>query len=425
MSEQKPSGGMILYPVKYVIDMEDPDKSYALCRDINDCLVMFLLNPEERHKEAAAKNTSKSVPQLRKFAERHKTAKNPCYADIANNKRTPHGIFVGEQITPKGERTLSLSGDDAVNFKGEQVTLPVYEGKWASIVRDKVDGYRAPVGFGYLEVDFNRTLSPNGNVLKLKYDEISRILSEPDKYPDEDLVQLASEKIKLGGELREDRKKRFVGVLLHVKNMLTLEEISRDRIREAVSKIHAHYTKEGLYGGAIIRVRDGDRVITRLCKACDSAYDAGQKVVKKFDVVFDDFLRYGGNRLIDEAYRKGYTMDIIPTERFNCGFNGNDIYSKDMASGSGKVLKTYVDNDYHEDPLADIKRNNGFLFAKVCMRLAMTTDGTNNYLLSAIHAFSKPLGSILSIDRAGNSVYSLDSKGAEKRPSAKALEVAA
>jgi hypothetical protein len=410
MSEQKPSGGMILYPVKYQIDMADADKSYAICRDINDVLVIFLLNPEDRHKAAAAADSSKSIPQLRKFAEKHKAAKNPCYANLANNKRAPHGIFVGEQVVPKGVRSIDFSGDDIAAFGGNTVEFPVFEGKWASVVRDSVDGYRAPVGFGYLEVNFSHQLSPNGNMLKLKYEEICRILSKPDDYPDEDLVQLASDKIKIASQLRDDRKKRFVGVILHAKNIATLEVVTQESVRNQVEKIHNHYTKNGLYGGAIIRVRDGNRVISRLCKPCDAAYDHGQKKVKEFEVVFADFLRYGGSRIIDEARKKGYSVDVIPTERFNCGNVGNDTFKKEMADGSGKILKTYIDKAFHENPLADIQKNNGFMYAKVCMRLAITVDGSENFLLSAIHAFSKPLGSILSIDRDGKPAYALDAK---------------
>lgn len=400
MSEKKPVGGMILYPMEYCLDKDNADCSYVVCRDINDESVIFTLNPEDRHRQAASVSTAKSIPQLKKFAETHRQAKNPCFASLENNKRNPCGIFVGEQIVEKGRKE--------VKFKEEMVSLPSFEGKWASIVRDSDQGHKAPVGFGYLEVNYGSTLSPNGNEIKLRYEEVCRKLGNPESDPNIDLVELSRSKATLAGDLRADRKKWFVGVLIHVKNTITLEINTHQALKDALSRFFEHYTKQGVYGGVLVRLRDGNTVITSYCKSGESSFDFAEKKVKAFDVVVNDFMKYGGNRIVEEAKKRNFKIDVIPTERFNCGSMGNDMYNKDMMNSVSKVMKTYVDNTHHNDPLTNIKKVNGFLFAKICMRLAMTVDGQDNYLLSSIHAFSAPIANIMTIDRTGKPSYQLD-----------------
>ncbi|MFK4132154.1 hypothetical protein ACI2KR_07625 [Pseudomonas luteola] len=400
MSDVKPSGGMPLYPLQYVIDKGNEDNSYVICRNLSDNIVVFKLNPPEEARLKAQNETDSSVPQLKKFSETHKKAHNPCNAHEDNNKKAPYGIFLGEQV--------AASGSVEIEYKGETIKVQCFEGRWASVLRDGLDGFRAPMGYGYLEVNFGATLSPAGNEQRLQYEEMCNIVKNADRYPDADLVEIEANKSRLAGALRQDRKKWFVGVLIHAQNTIGLNQQSVIHLRSAIQTVLERYTKKGVYGGAIIRVRKDKIVQTALCKTCDHQYDAVRKEVKNIDVILDDFMKYGGNRIVREVSSKGYVVDIIPTERFNCGKIGNQLYSKDVSSPVSKVMKTYVDNTYHADPLANIKKSHGFMYSRICMRLAETIDGSDNYLLSAIHSFSKPLGSILTIDKKGEPSFKLD-----------------
>lgn len=405
MSDKKPSGGIVLYPLVYNLDTDDQDKSNIICRGIDNKIYQFFLNPPASAREKAARDKSFSIPKIAKFAESHKKAVNPCMASLDNGRDKPNGIFIGEQITQKGTAEVDLGG--------VAVQAQVIEGSWASVIRDAHDGFRAPIGYGYLETNFHSKLSPQGNEYLLRYKEIKEILLNPDSAPGADLIDLTSEKATLAGLINAERRKWFVGVLVHCQRTETLQPENISQLRDSVQKYLVGLTKTGLYGGVIIRPHKNNVVHTALCKTYEHKYNYTEKKVEDINVVMDDFMKFYGNKLIREAQSKQLLVDIIPVERFNCGGPGNDRYSNDVNSASSKIMKTFVDKDLHDDPEANIKGKCGFLYAKVAMRLATTVDGTQNLLLSALHAFSRPMGSILSIGRNGEPTFKLDSNKSE------------
>ncbi|MEG0867349.1 MAG: hypothetical protein RSG77_09875 [Hafnia sp.] len=402
MADKKQTGGLVLYPLVYNIDRESPEKSTVICKGIDNAIYLFNVNPPESAVQKAATEKAKSVPKLVKLAETHAKAVNPCHASLDNGRDNPHGIFVGEQITLKGEVDVDLNG--------VKVKANVAEGVWCSVVRDGKDGYRAPIGYGYLEVNFHPKMSPQGNEYLLRYNEVNEILSNEGKYPDADLIELTAEKARLSGMIKSERSKWFVGVLVHCMKMITLRGAEQKGLRDVVQEQLLKYTANGVYGGVIVRAHKDNVVQTALCKTCEHRYVHKERKVDSIENVMDDFMRYFGNKLIREAGAKGLTIDIIPVERFNAGGPGNERYSTDVAGSSSKVMKTYVDNALHEDPMVDIKRKNGFLYSRVAMRLAKTVDGSENYLLSSIHSFSRPIGSILCLDRRGELTLRLDTQ---------------
>lgn len=401
MSDKKSSGGMVLYPLVYSIDGDDFDKSNVICKGIDGKIYKFNLNPPAAAREKAKVDTAATIPKLSKFAETHRKAVNPCFASMDNGRENPNGIFVGEQIVYKGSENIDLGG--------VKVEATIIEGSWASVIRDSREGYRAPIGYGYLETNFNTKMNPQGNEYLMRYKEITEQLDNPDQYPGIDMIELTAEQARLSGMIRSQRQKWFVGVLIHIQQMITVTPEDIVNMRGYVSNFLQRYTKNGIYGGVMIRPHKDGTVITSLCKTYEHRYDYRKGVVADIEDVLDDFMKYYGNKLSRDVKAKGYQVDIVPLERFNCGSPGNDKYSKDVNGHSSKVMKTFVEKSLQEDPVVNIKAKCGFLYSKVAMRLAQTVDGSS-MLLSSIHAFSKPIGSILTIDKKGEPSMKLDNK---------------
>lgn len=404
MSDKKAVGGMILYPLVYNVDRTNPEKSNVVCKGIDNRIYQFHLNPPESAIKKAERDKSYSYPKIIKFAETHAKAVNPCRGSLENGRDNPHGIFVGEQITMKETVEIELNGI--------QVQAQSVEGTWASVIRDGKDGFRAPIGYGYLEANFHPKLSAQGNEYLLRYNEVSSILNDVDSHPDADLIELTAEKARLSGMIKGEKSKWFVGVLTHCTKMVTLRGDEQKNIREVVKEIIERYTVSGVYGGVIVRPHRDNIVHTALCRTHEQKYDYKNRKVESIETVMDEFMKFYGNKLIREAGSKGLTIDIIPVERFNCGGPANDRYSNDVNSTSSKIMNTFIERTMHDDPLVNIKQKNGFLYSRVAMRLAKTVDGTENYLLSSIHAFSRPMGSILTMDRRGEPTLKLDNQKA-------------
>lgn len=408
MSDKKqPVGGVVLYPLEYKINRDNADESYVICKTLEGKVVAFFVNPPDEARKKMETDPAATIPRINKFGEVHRKATNPCVASTDNDKNNPDGILLGEQVSEVGQIQ--------VDFNGAEITISKLEGRWASVLRDSREGLRAPIGFGYLEANSSPKLSPLGTDLKLRYDEVLKVLKNPDAHPNVDLVDLMAEKARLAGAIQAEKKKWFVGVLIHARRTITLSPDAHYSFHDMVQTELLRSTRQGVYGGVLIRARKGDVVHTDLCRTFEHQYDYVKRVVKPIETVMSDFMKYSGNKLLRECAKLDLEIDIIPLERFNCGKPGNDRYGKDFSASSSKVLKTYVDNDFHDDPLVNLKGISGYIYSRVGMRLAQTVnDGTENLLLSSIHAFSKPIGSILSIDKDGNPSYKLDRKKVEQ-----------
>lgn len=391
-------GGMLLYPREYHIDENNPDLSY--CYGVNEYGkdVIFYLDPTEQARESARKSTTgQTVPNFEEFADDDRRATKQCNADEMNSPAKPFGILMMEQAAPKEENTITDK------YPG----IPVYDAKWASILREGIYMNVPPIGFGYMEIGFHPKVNGEVDDLKLQYKQVEQDFSGGRMSE----VDADEKKENLYLQITQNRQKWFIAVILKHKQQVTLTHNSKEEFFGYLSSYLNNYTDNGMYGGAMIRVRRGDVVDSKLSCYCNMSYDYKKGCVKDVNVVLDDWFKFNGNRIMKAATKDAnVTIDIIPTQRINFGKMSVDKYSKDLGLMSSKIMKTYVDKSAHFNPNVDFFREKVFLASKIGVRLANVKRGASKggFLASTIHSFSPPLGNIFSLNNKGEVVYKMD-----------------
>jgi hypothetical protein len=396
--KQEFKGGMLLYPRSYHINEENPDLSY--CYGLNEYGkdVIFYLNPTEQARESARKSsTGQTVPNFEEFADEDRRATKQCNSNPDNSPAKPFGILMMEQASPKEDGIIS---DEYSGF-------PIYEAKWASILREGDYMDLPPIGFGYMEIGFNPRVNGEVDDLRLQYKQVEQDLSMGQMSE----VDAEEKKENLYLQITQKRQKWFIAVILKHKQQATLPNNSKEEFSGYLSSYLSKYTDNGMYGGAMIRVRRGDIVDSNLSCYCNMSYDYKKYVIKDVNNVIDDWFKFNGNRILKAiAQEPSIQVDIIPTQRINFGKMSVDKYSKDLALMSSKIMKTYVDKIAHFKPNVDFFKDKVFLVSKVSVRLAKVKRGASKggFLASTIHSFSSPLGNIFSIDNKGEMAYKMD-----------------
>lgn len=396
--KQELKGGMILCPREYYIDSENGDLSY--CYGVNEYgkEVVFYLNPTEQAREAArSSSTGQTVPNFEEFSDDDRRNTKQCNPDPENSLASPYGILMMEQISVKEDHSLSA----------KYPSVPVYEAKWASILREGDYMEMPPIGFGYMEIGYHPKVNGEVDDLRLQYQDIESqlaqgIISEVDAEEKKENLYL---------QITSRRQKWFIAVIVKHKMQVTIENKNQETIASYLSTYLTKFTDKGMYGGAMIRVRNGDIVDSELSCYCNMSYDYQNKCVRDVNQVVNDWFKFNGNKILRKAQGdNNIHIDIIPTQRINFAKMSTDKYSKDLASMSSKIMKTYVDRKAHFNPNINFFKDKVFLLSKVGVRLAKAKRGESkgNLLGSTIHSFSPPMGNIFSINSSGEMKYKMD-----------------
>lgn len=396
VKDVKPSGGMIFYPQSYVID-KDSDYSYA--KGVNELghPCVFYLNPDEGARERAKdSDTAQSIPTFAEFSDTRKRATRSCYADPSNNPANPVGVLLMEQVAP-------------FEKPYHEHDTPVYTARWASILRDSEEMPRVPIGYGYLEINTPAKVGDDINEYMQRYKDIE---ADMEAGLIDNLIEADEEKQRLYKLILTGRKKWFVAVILKHRMIKQIEDVSVLSITDAIKPYLEGFTKSGMYGGVIIRSRKDGVILPDLTYQCDMQYDYANSQVMNVNDVIANFFKFGGTKLIRAVNdNPDIIVDIIPTQRINCGKLGNNKYSLEIEKqgATAKIMKAYVDRNAHSDPVANYKKNKQFLYCKVAVRPAeiYREEDRGNILVSAIHAFSAPIGNVLSINEKGEPEYKM------------------
>lgn len=396
--KQEFKGGMLLYPRQYFIN--DGDENLSYCRGVNEYgkEVLFYLNPTEQARESARMSTTgQTVPNFEEFSDEDRRATKPCNANQDNSPKTPFGILMMEQVSPKEDSLI------ASDYPG----IPVYEAKWASILREGDYMDVPPIGFGYMEIGYHPKVNGEVDDLRLQYQDIQRQLDAGA------ISEVDAEEIKEGLYVRitQQRQKWFVAVVLKHKMQATMTQNSQEEISSYLNAFLTKYTDNGMYGGALVRVRRGDIVDSNLSCYCNMAYDYKNKCVQNIDFVLENWFKFNGNRIMRAASQDASVeIDIIPVQRINFGKMSVDKYSKDIGSMNSKIMKTYVDKSAHFNPDVNFFKDKVFLLSKIGVRLAKVKRGESKggFLASTIHSFSSPMGNIFSVNKEGKMIYKMD-----------------
>jgi hypothetical protein len=385
-------GGFVLYPREYRIDEANPQASSVIGVTRGGEVRQVYLQPPEGAVNAAAQNNAKTVPSLARFAQTGRRARTPCEASPENGPQRPFGVLLIEQ---------AFAIDPAEG---------VWGGRWASVLRNSTEDPLPALGIGYLEINVAERLSEQGSALMEEF----RALEEARAAPGANLVDIDERQVALRAGIYAAQKKWFTSVLLRPKESVILAEAAPAALAAALRGPLEHYTRRGMYGGALVRLRDGDRVILSACAQIEMQFDFTRRETRSFDEVFSTFMRYQGGRLLSECRRRpGSVIEVVPALRINCGPNGNELYGRQLEywqGGTPKIIKTFVDRTLHDKPLPSFRREQRFLAAQVAVRIAEIQDGPSqgNLITASLHAFSPILGHAQCIAPDGRALYRAD-----------------
>jgi hypothetical protein len=399
---EKPSGGLVFYPRSYtIVDSIDDSFARGVNQNNEECVV-YIRPLESARASASVSGSAKTIPKLLEFAEEGRKARNPCVKSDNNCQATPEGVLMVEQVTLHPELSAIHDG------------FPVYVGLWASVLREASDMPKVPVGPGYMEIGFSPRVDSEVNEYMTQYKEIT---GEMDAGVVDNMTDAEEQRVDLYNKIMAGRKKWFTAVMMREKEITTLADVSMEALEAAIKPVLLKYTMKGLYGGVMVRVRSENTVISEFCASCNMQYNYKLKEVDTVENVFENFMKYYGKKILWAARANAYVIDIIPTIRINCGPTGTQTLDNQFKGGGvPKLLKTYVDRDVHNDPMANYIKSKSFLFANIAVRLAVIGNnriGAGNLLLSSVHAFSAPKGNAFTVGPDGGSPYKMDN---EKMP---------
>lgn len=412
----KPNG-MVLYPRDYSIDFDDSSKSYVRGVTQSGKEAVVFLHLSEQDVERAKSNESSTLPSLEDFSEPKVTASRRCAATDDNSPQKPAGILLVEQVKP-------LKAEEVGNF-GEGVFVGA--AKWMSILQQSGDHAPAVTGPGYLDVSFNFKMDNETKVKIGNYHRMHQQLLSGDTSVDK--LSLEEQLNNLQREIINERKVFFSAVTLRPEEMIftslgsDLGEYANDRVQafsEMIREPLERLTKNGQYGGVIVRIRRGDVVSSKLNDTINMIYDS--KVgVAPFENVFQAFMKFGNKNLVRAIQRppkgaENMVLEIIPCVRTNLGPRSYDRYKKDLLRLSeSKILKTYVDSDKHRlVGIEDLAKQGAYVYSLMGVRTAETSrKHGSNLLTSAFHSYTAPIANALLIN-PDNYRYSLSKPEAVK-----------
>lgn len=392
----KPRGGVIFYPREYKI-ADSIDDSYAVgVNQFNEPCIAYV-RPTMVAREAASRGaTAQTIPTIALFSETDRRAANPCFSSSDNCPSSPDGILLLEQVIV--DQSLS----------GLHGGLTVYVAQWASVLRDESSSPMPMIAPGYMEIGFKNFMDDRLHDLANQYKILSSAIvsGNVDSPIDADTeLQFIRRQILLS------REKFFVCVLMACKQIRAYQQPSIQDLSKTITQMLTHYTKNGMYSSVLVRVRVNNTVIRKHCFTCTSSYDYTAKAVVPIEKTVSDFLRKNFGSIRAGSQLDGSVVELIPAQRINCGNRGRDKYSKQFeALGVPKIIKTFIEKGYQEDPLCNYVQQNCFMFCNVAARVSLVRNGRSgagNILLSTAHAFSPPLGNPFTVNNSGVSEYDL------------------
>jgi hypothetical protein len=401
----KPNG-LVLYPREYFIDEANPEKNYVRGVTQKGKDVVIYLCPTDQAIQAVKGKDGATLPSIEEFAETRPTSTRRCVASENNSSEAPMGVLLAEQVKP-------LKGDFSSDHgKGTFVGTA----EWMSMLQQQ-DYCPTTIGPGYIDVSF---APPDQETKKLiaVYDSLNkrRLLSATG----EAALDTEEQMDNLQREIIGARKVFFSAVTLKPDETMSADLgdsfgiSANDRIQAFTNMLKGpleKYTEGGRYGGALIRVRIGDQVSSRLYGSVEMRYDGASGGVLPFEDRLQRFLKAFENRDLLKAIRNPVRrpdpvmMEIIPVMRTNMGPRSVDRYKNDLLRLSGsKIAKTYINPDFHRMVgIEDISTKGGYVYSLMAIRNAEATrNGKGNVLVSAFHSYTAPIANALLINPEDN-----------------------
>lgn len=405
--------GMVIFPVRYVTE-GDYMQHYIIARDMHNQFVKVHIMPNDKMVQRAQQSSSHSIPLVSEFAKTGRKARNPCVADKKNSKQNPFGILLCEQITKVAD---SLH----MNY-----SFPTYQAKWASNLRPDHVEPTPGVGVGFLEIAYtypSRNPSQSFQAIKSMNDAFIDKANSPIVNPLDraDLLTRDAEMI------FNSRAKRYSAMIVkHKEIQENIKVKTPNQLRHTLESAISKYTKNGRYGVALIRVRKGNIVDTDASTRFAMDFNYAEGRINTPDENWSRFRNAGkyneAEKLFPFIKDGGYAIDIIPCQRIYFGPQGVTKYDRELMpiSGQGhvnppsKLMKQFVDKNFHNDPTRDLVNHHAFLASFVGVRVARIEDGASmgNEIASTIHSYSKVIAPAIALR---SDLSSFQIKGREEK----------
>lgn len=407
--------GMVIFPVEYV-ENDNYLKSYIICRTLSNELIAMFIHPKEEDVLRAQNNTSSTIPLVETFADTGRRAKQPCEADINNSKENPSGILLCEQVEKGKMYTVSLNNED--------VSVRAYKCKWASVLRE--DNYMPTpaIGLGYIEIGYkygDKNSQQSFQSIQNMVKDYHEIANNPNINPldKQDALQRKYE------EITCSRQKIFTAISIkHTKILENVNTFDINALKELIQGLANPWSGNGRYGMVIVRIRNGNTILSEASTQYVEGYNYKEKRVMTQDENWDNFTKYKLKYIRKYLNSQQFSIDLIPAQRINYAYHGIEKCSKDFCQMSPhgslrpatKMMKQYIDKDFHFRPDVDLVRSNAFLASWTGVRLSTVRKGESkgSEIASTIHSFSKVFGNALQVTRDLEMRYYMDNKDYSK-----------
>lgn len=377
---------ILVFPREY---STDPSNPYVDGVDASNNPIRVHFPNNQKMDEARARYSVDHVPSIAKFADTREGAALRCIATPDNGPDNPHGELLFQQCF----------------FEHADNGQPKYIAGWGSVLAESADSIRPEFGIGYMEVDeqLNRLPKDKRTFVedhKKVYQAALRKIAHASTTPEEreNLQVAANEAI---AKVNKEISPKFRAVVLHPDRITTAPLSSLGSLRRDMISHIQKFTGQGRFGGVMLRVKDNDGAVKLDLsgEAFSSFSGKDEDVVKK---AVDNYLYKGRGRAIKNVLDAGLTVDLIPTQRINCGPGGISTYSDPKQLQA--LRNTYFDS-----------RTGTVTAYPISMRLATTTDH-RSHLLARAYPVGDPYGHPLMIERNGEFSVPLSFQGVDLSP---------
>lgn len=395
---------LLVFPREY--HMAQGEKSgngndYVIGVDADGHKVKVILEYSREDIAKTYENKSITHTSIAMMADTGRRARLPAFASPDNALNNPEGVIFFERlVSPDFDPKKHKEDEEVPQFKVEG-DMRVYKSGWASVLcHDKEDFEDRPpeVGIGYVSLHADRfkkdrpdleQVQEKVEILENELHEMRQRIMKTPKGPDRDLM--LHDARQLQNEI--DLINHYSVSLVTVKpdQAVTLKPKNADEVSRAFQEIAEPLTVNGRYGGALLRVRSGDRVVYEMCNEISMKFkgfdeSTGKVRISKAEEDFSEFLRFKkGNKIISQAIKKGLEIDLIPIQKLNCGGKGKETYNEIENGIKPEINKVRL--SYENPVTADI------LARHVVARTAKTVNGDTNDLLGRAHVASEAIGS--------------------------------
>lgn len=381
--------GAVVYPRAYHIDSENPDNSFIEGVTQGGQSIIAYLKVDDEHKASnASDGEGRTIPSIKDLSSKNPAAPRRCEASKDNGPDNPtKGVLLVEQIQ-------KVTDSRAESHPGKFVC----ESKWISILQQS-DYMPAKMTKGHIEISFHRGLDSDQKKQKAEYLSLKQKLDDPN----EDKLTIKQKMQSIQRDMILSRKMFLALVDIKSDDMVSIplydESAANPRnrvsmLKNELEKMVVPLTEQGMYGGAILRLRNGLSVSPLYTASFAMQFDFVNKKVMPFEEVFNNFQRFEGKKLVETIMKVSpnmkLTLDIIPCQRINFGKKSNDPYKKDiMRLESSKTLKTYVDETAREHiGVIDLEPND-YMASFMASRTAIASE--ENCIISRAHSFTGPM----------------------------------